>query len=465
MKKIVSLVLALLVMAMPMFAMAEGTGASVRLHDVELYIGDMTTPYAALGIDLNLTVSGNDEGGTAVLSLGNADAALTACAGVDNNGLTLYLDGMANAYHIAPETLQAIMENAKAQLEQQMGFSLDELPAKLEEMQQNASGAQDEMAQKLNESIETLMASMQVEQKGLETVTVFGQQMELTRIDFVLPAEALKQFLTDLNEVLGQYMEQFSTAMATMGMEGEFSMTELDVSEVGEITGTIWTNEEGTALLAVINFSDAEDAAPLNVQMLQDEAGVHLQLDAANETQSAILNVDLTNTFDREAGVMTVAMNVTVSATQNGRQVADMAIAAGMNMASDHNEVFFNLTATQDGQDVQMALSYAFTGENTESGMTHNGTLTLTASSAGTALGLKCSLDVNAGAVESTTLELPVEVLDLESLTEEQQQAIQQELQTVVQGVAMRLMSTEGVQKLMTLFMPAPKSSSAAING
>ena len=469
MKKILALIVAVILMAMPVAAFAEGeipfalpnNETYIDLYDFNLYIGDLETPYASLGIELFLDMVKSTDGAYAILGAStqdNGETPLAAGVNVREDGLELYLDGMQNSYHVSNEMLEQMFTQAKEELEKQLNISLEDLPALIENAMQQSQLSQQAFLEKLQDAVETFGKSVQLEQKGNETVTVFDQSMELVRLDLTIPAEALQQLMTDMSAAIGEYMEQMKDALSAVGVNN-FKMDEANLEELQDITGTIWTNEAGDALLALIDINATNgQTMTLRVQMLTDETGVHIQLDTANpddEEETAVFTVDLIDEQDYDAGTERAYVYITLMITDDdGEVVTSAQIQEGVDVNKDYTSAYFAVEALSDGQQVSAGINYNFVNSEEDGAFTHNGYLRIYATSGDQAYGADCSLMVVSAEPDATDngiVDFEVPSVNLDEMTEEQMSEAQRDLQTTVQNGIMKLLSTEGISKLMTL--------------
>lgn len=469
--RMLSLALVLTVLLMPVSALAgDGKLKTVTASNFSLTVNDQepiligVTAKATVGMDDDRCyLAGDITGGQA--SIANFKAAM------EDELLTLSLDGLSDNYVITQAELQALIEQSTGDQAAAMPFDQEDIQKLVESYMALLESSK--AADKQN-SIEMFSDMGFVLQPEPEQVEVMGETMELQRVD-------VKMGLADLDKMMQVLMEQTPEAKAFLEeyfkfleklMQQSGAEMELDVEHLFEslykdmgmdlsVEATVWTDDKGENMRMdmVENMSVTEGnvtttvSVPFMMQVKTDAEGAHMlmNMDMEQDGVKMAMSMGMNTAADDNAGDFT--MNITAQSEDAEPVAIDLSGSYAQDENGDNRHFQGSLNVDAEGDTALITLKVDGTGAKGEARQNHI-ELGVTASQGGENL-LTCEfgfdLDTEQADMPEGALDMPEKpAVKITEMDEEQLQKLQTEGMTAVIMGYGALMQDEGVAKLMS---------------
>lgn len=327
-KRILILALALMVLAMPI-GFAEGGYGALTLSNFHLEVTGQDP--LDIGASLKLGAGAQDDGvgRLDILVTGGGQTALNASLGVDAETLRAIIGGSTYVFEIPLESLQKALADAAD------GDAPNLSAEDIDKIKSLATGyvgmlrkyADPEASMKM---MAPVLASLKAEAKGVETVDLFGQAVELNRFDVAMDAAAIggmydalfaadpeiKEYMINYFALMEKAVDDkipldpndMAGSLETMMEKTEVDMT-MDMSVWTDGTSLADENAKAIKQLVTVTVTGkdvAEGEAPISVSFpvevstLESDAGLRMSMNMAftapNDEGSLAMTFD--GTFD-----------------------------------------------------------------------------------------------------------------------------------------------------------------------
>jgi len=479
--RLLAVLMSVLMFAVPVLASAEAEGAYFVISDPQVSVGGSVLDFSGLTVELDA------EEAEALMNfalrvLANGESALTAYVAAGEDGVKAYLEGMSNAYIVTAETIQQYMEQL-AQSVPMAGGSISIDPENLfsEEAMEKYMGAVQEIA----------MQVISGEPAEDTFVTLAGDEVSASRIDFELTNEQLVAFMSataELIESSPELSQQIASALEQQGVEG--SLADVMTSSVQEsgvgVNGSIYMSAESQDYRVAGNITAEEQSIPYTVEASMSEEGLmvvgnlHEPDDGTQEItfQVSVLpneqlegEMDVVATFglydtDDEgntASLFEMTFVLSAEPAENdavsrifvlsfNAEETSLSLSASCTIGAESEEALLALSANQDGEDVVFSLTYNGAPFENETSRGHAGTISGVVTAEGQTVMANANVEFGEGLAESIAFDFSsVEVLDVMTIVDEEaSEAISNDASLAVQKALGTLMNVPGVAALFS---------------
>jgi hypothetical protein len=313
-KRILVLVLAVLVMAMPL-GLAEPAYYSLTLSDFTLDLG-MGEPID-IAAAIKLGVGGESLEGPGRLDVeitGGTATAFSATMEASEETLRLLVGGMSHYLEMPMSDFQALLtESAEDSLSSREleGAQLTDLTGRYIEIYKDMLEKYSDPEEATRQSLE-ILSVLGAEAKGTEKADIFGQEMELNRFDINLDAAGIGEYydkIFEMEPALKDFLRDY------FAMIGEMSDEEIPF-DVDDFGGSLVAamEEEGLGMeLSFVFLTDAETLAETDADVMKMDILV------------SVINLEAED--DDDLGQIDIPMTFTYLASDEGERVAaDMVV-------------------------------------------------------------------------------------------------------------------------------------------
>lgn len=479
--RVFALLVALLVLAMPIGALAENEiGATLALSNLSLSIGEELNVNvdATVRLDLAADMEAGNFAGT-LTALAASDKALKGGFTFDMStmSLTAGLEGVTDAVLIpmaeAIEAMQAQMGGMFS--EEQMAAIMNVVNAYVE-MVNLFTEKGDVLAAAVQEKISAKVNSVMTDgHKGPTTVNVAGNELPADQYDYELTMAEMMGIAADvMNAIKGDpeltaALQNYIDALTALSGEESIDIASLDIDALlaeadadANVYGSLYLIDENSFVFDMnmaVTENEQTVVVPLRFITLAGETEAYIafnmDMNDAGTPVSLSLEAHIPTDGTPTFGVALTGIQGTEEAGQNVLVTLDGDFSEGANVTlylettssySYEGETYKSLNA--------FGVNYAGTTVSDENGIAFPGRLTLFMNDNGSemSLGMDTLISVGPSAVE---FEMPHNVINITEADEDTMNALAEEYMGALSNGLMILMGAPGVQDLMNMLTPA----------
>ncbi|MDO4548889.1 MAG: hypothetical protein Q4D04_12370 [Clostridia bacterium] len=484
-RRIVTLIMVLSLVAVPMASFAEGRMYSFSIGNVEFKLeqpGEQAIDMN-IGATLNAQIGEQDGRYLATISAIGNDEIAKAYITYGEEGIVGYLDGMTSAYGISPEYIEMLVQAAMESAD----LSVDSIGGTDEDMAMIAN-AQAMIVSYVN--IISNMAQMtyseqmaigedilrelgeylgdRYEALGEESFEVYGQQFTGTKERFSLTAEDFDKFL----ELYGEYDEDYrlffesyinllSQGLEAEGMEPVSSYSDIIRASGADMTMDMEYTSNGNGaeyiyMLVTVTEDDMTVTLPVRCDSLieGENARQTVTMDTVIDDVALVMTADYTKTQDGDDLSHSYVISVSAGEYEDSYGI-DMSF--NYDRSAGDNAISFDMAADINGEEMAAAhLGYTGSSSIADRVSTRAGRLTVSASAP--AYGnfeFGIDLGYSNSPFDSDAFEIidSKPVTDIAEITEEQSEQMMTEATAVGISALGELMQAPGVAELITMLM------------
>ncbi len=461
MKKLLSILLTLCLLLAPMGALAEGGATQLTIEMIELTIGDNDP--IELDLSLLLTLLTGEAGSSLSLAVNDAEDSPILAGGLSlaEDGLTGVVNGMSNAYRIAPEALQSVLASIEEELGMPVGDAFNQATASSQALVDALMPSLEAFTQEIS----GVLAEAEVTQGPVEKVSVLDREYELQRADMTLTAEQFSRITAALQKIL-------TDLQAATPDQIDVDASDLEGLE-GSLDARLWANDDLSVARGEFDLNLIRDgetiALPLVLELVDTpEDGTNAELSLAQVTddgEEIYASLSYASVEADGASSTVVLLSAYLLDSQENEDQLFISLRAD-SAAEGETSYMLTINGGENDDQFEAGVYYSFANTEDEYGANHDAYMNLWLNTVedGASTG-KYEIDFLLNLANRTyetdgTLALSVPVVDLEQMTAEQAEQAQNEIAAVLQNAMLALMNDTGVQQLISLFT-APAQTDA----
>ena len=485
--RVLSLLVALLVLVAPIGAMADETPSiTLALSNPSMSVGDELS--LNLGITAQLDLAGDFENGTIdgtlTLLAGDAKAAKAGFTfDLADMNLVAGLEGMTDAVVIPMADMLAEIEDQMADAFSGEGMeSIISLFGNYSDLMSVFSENGEELNAAIDEKINAWMEKVLADgYKGATTVTVEGEELAAEQYDFELTIQEYMAFCAEIIDVVKSNPELVQAIQAyidtVIAMSGEEiddetrAMLDFENFDFNEIlplfedidmtcSGSLYLIDEESFVLDLNLSSNEEDAAffiPTEFIVLSDEESSYIafNMNMDQDGETVVLSIEADVPKD-ETPKFSIAVNgSTLDEDGDGEEVlfsltADCTDGADISL---YGEVTSSYSYGEDSYTSLSAIGLNYAGETIadEKGVSYPGKLSLYVNQDGEEIEISLDTLFALNNESTVSFEMPHNLINIEEADEDTMNSLSEEFTEVLSNSMMILMSAPGMQDLMAM--------------